>query len=190
MDASDVRMIVKEDVSRRVVMYKVHANGFHIVDEIAKNEQEWIPYEVIWETDDEETSIHYIEDHVYGVRYLFIQGEEVERVVSEVRGFIDVYTQEELIERFDRAKSKDDRIKELSYLAVGAPGGFDARFFDRIKRSLSHDDVDIRMHTIEVMSYIDWNEIRKLIQEISTSDPDETIRTAAASLARSYDNDR
>ncbi|MFE4359176.1 MULTISPECIES: hypothetical protein [Streptomycetaceae] len=140
--------------------------------------------EVAWELGP--FHIHYAEEHPYGVRFVMVTGEDrsdVDGATDLLARFLQPVSADDLLRAVDEADSIEDRRASLVRAGVGAPLTLDEPFFRRITDAMCDRTGEIREGGLWAAVYAFWPELLPLIAEMGTSDPEESLRDQAASVA-------
>lgn len=114
---------------------------------------------------------------------------------AEVREFENVLRQNmNLVEESDLlaafAKSEPGskgQILSLLRLGFGAPLSFDQRYFDQLATAAQNARSEIRIAALRGMIYTEWPQFRPVLQNIASSDSDESVRELASQIVAIYD---
>jgi hypothetical protein len=140
------------------------------------------PEEKIWLTEDERSSIHFIEDHVLNVNYIAVEGEKKEKIAAQIRARLRALDMDDLERLFDEAEDADDWIAAIYRVAASTSGTCDAELLSFYRRALEHDDPEVRRAAIYAMAYPAWKEFRPILEETKAKDPDPRVRDYAAEM--------
>lgn len=183
----NIRIALKQNVVRTMVIKAAYCNKWMSFEQILRSESN--PYEIIFVTKpNKNTFIHYIEDFVIEVAYLWIEGEEADRVISEAENSLDCYSWSEITDEYDRAENDLQKIKAIYKAGVTAPYlKFDPeckKFFDR---TLLETNPQIRTATILAMGYMSWPEWKEVLRDLQATDPDTEVCQSAFSMLESLE---
>lgn len=138
------------------------------------------PFELVYLVGDGKTSVHYIQDEIIGLDYIFIRGDECEAIAELVRSRVDTIAVKDAI---DFARNNTDRefVVNASYI-LGATGSstFNQDVFDLLTGFLKHDVADARHGALLAIGYLEWPEFIPHFKPLF-DDPDETVRDVAKS---------
>ncbi len=169
-------------------MYKITRFTTWIFSETASRDTDNnIPFELMWKTKDEETTIHYIEDELVQFSYIVVKGKDVDKVVSKICSKIEVYSNEEIFRKFIDATNRSEKMKAVAYLGVASPYKFDAQFFELLQTAFSDVDSEVRRTAVWCIGYASWPEFKETLDRLAKSDPDELVREHAGYLAAAYE---
>jgi hypothetical protein len=118
-------------------------------------------YEIIWTTQDQQTSIHYIEDFLINVNYILAKDQEAEKVIEQVRSVLPTYNWQDIQAKWTQAGNTGERVQSIYYAAIVAPQTFDQAVMDFFEVAPSHSDTDVRLAVIVATGYLGWSELRK-----------------------------
>lgn len=178
-----MRIVLKEEATRKTVARDITSIGFTLQYEQQQDKEKRIPYEVVYIQQNLDTSIHYVEDFVYGENYLLLQGANTAQLAEKIQQLLPVYNRKELLEMADKTAAAPEYLKAMTNLIVGAPAEYDREFFIRMEKALQHPASDFRYSLIERMGYLNWMDVANLLGNIAIRDDSEDVRTAAKSLS-------
>ena len=180
-------LIIKPHVKKGIFLNRFLDNDWMLWGENPRSDV--APYEVVWTSEDELSSIHYIEDHMVNIRYLQIKSEKVDAITDFVQTLFpdELYRSNQIFQMVDKAESPKVQARGLAYLAVSAPSEFDQSYYDLFDQALQSPDIDLRLATLLVLSYVEWAPIKRLVREVSLKDQDKQVREAASTILKSYD---
>ena len=185
MKAQKIRFPLKELVSENEIYTAALRHDWLWWDKTLANEDN--PYEVVWITDDEKNTIHYIDDHLINLRYLVVQGEAVDEIAKQIHSSLATYTREEIRQTVEEATTRDQYIHAIYQVGIAAPQDYDPELFEWFKIGLSNPDAKVRKATILAIGYVGWLEFRAVLQELKTNDPDQSVRQRASILLEGYE---
>lgn len=147
------------------------------------------PYEIIWSTDDEETRVHYIQDHAIEIAYFFVEGQAYEDVAREVQAMLAhyVYTKEDIIGMWHQAQTQSEKINAMYHVGAASPSSFDEDYYHLFQQAFADPDPEVRLAGVWAASYVAWSNMQELIRTVQTDDENSEVRDTAASLLRTYD---
>ena len=185
MKAQKARFLLKESVSEDEIYTAALNNDWLWWDKTLSSEDN--PYEVVWITDDEQKTIHYIEDHLINLRYLVAQGNDVEQLVEQIHSSLATYNKEEIRQLVEKATTRDEQVSAIYQVGIAAYQDYDSDFFELFKIGLSNPDAEVRKAAILAVGYVGWSEFREILQHLKTDDPDLTVRERASIMLEGYD---
>jgi hypothetical protein len=144
------------------------------------------PREDVWRSRDESTWLHEVEDHVTGLRYLVLRGEEVDAIVRRLRRLVRTVTHSDALRALDDAENAEDKLLALYQLGAAAPDHANSRVAAALRRTLDDDDPDLRHAAVVAIAYTGWPELEEAVRAASEADPSETVRSAARRLLQAY----
>jgi hypothetical protein len=145
------------------------------------------PREDVWRTIDNTTWLHEIEDHVTGLRYLVVRGDDVEDYVRRLRDQLATVTHTDALEALADATG-EDKLMALYQLGVAAPPGGNQRVAAALKKELlEDDDKDMRHAAVIAIAYTGYPELKDAVKQASEEDDSEAVRSAAKGLLDAYD---
>jgi hypothetical protein len=185
MKAQKARFLLKESVSEDEIYTAALNNDWLWWDKTLSSEDN--PYEVVWITDDEQKSIHYIEDHLINLRYLVAQGDDVEQIIKQIHSSLDIYNNAEIRQLVEKASTRDEHICAIYQVGIAASQDYDSEFFELLKIGLSNPDAEVRKAAILAVGYVGWSEFREILQHLKTDDPHLMVRERASIMLEGYD---
>lgn len=145
------------------------------------------PREVVWMTQDKETTIHIIEDHFIEMSYLVIRGPNSSVVATKLQSFPEVLNQEDVLIRLN----EDLDMEELKYTifaaAIAASSDDRESLINAFRDIFNHQNTSIRLIGLEAASYVDWSEMKELVEHVSRSDPSKQVKQYSYALLDAYD---
>jgi HEAT repeat protein len=96
-----------------------------------------------------------------------------------IRRHLKVFTVDEILEEAKRAKTRDDWIYVAYELAAAAPGDYDPRVVQVLERALESESPDVRRAAIIAMGYLEWPQLRPLLERVREKDPDPAVHNEA-----------
>lgn len=179
------RIVLKDIVTQKDVTLLAGQRDWLWWEEYPQTEQQ--PYEKIWITEDEKTSIHYIEDFVVGLNYIMIKGAAVNEISEIINKMLGTYSETDIKSSLNDAKTTEDTIKAINHIAVTASEEYNEEVFKLFEQALEHKDSEVRKATIMGMGYPGWHEFKALLEKLQQSDTDEEVRKHAGFLLEGYD---
>jgi hypothetical protein len=173
-----VRAIVKTNVSLQKVDSLAWDENWYLHNFIPPTEED--PYEKIWKTQDEQATIHYIEDSLIDIRYFLVEGKSREEVLEKIRSSLETFERYEIIEMIKTAVEPIQYVHAIYHVGVAATQKYDPEFFEIFKAAFSHSDVKVRNAAILSTGYVGWQEFQEPLELLKTSDPDPIVREFAA----------
>lgn len=142
------------------------------------------PFEKIWLANSGQTTIHYLEDRLIGVRYLLLEGKAQPETASQIREAIAVYAEADITAMFDQARGPKSLIRALRQMgAASQPAIVIPAWCQRIEKAARHESPDVRYAAVLALAYTGWRTLRPLLEELAADDPDPDVqKTAAAAL--------
>jgi hypothetical protein len=172
-----LRVVIKESTSRDDINRLAWKKNWIFHDLMPRSEKS--PYEKIWLTPDEKTAIHYIEDDLIDIPYLLIEGENQEKLVSEIEFSIGTYNLPELHEMLQKATNRDEYIRSIYRIGAAINQEYNPELFKDFQTLMYHPEVDVRKAAIFATTYVGWVEFKEPLQQLRTSDPEPSVRNFA-----------
>jgi len=173
-----VRAIVKENVSLQKIDSLAWDENWYLYNFIPPTEEE--PYEKIWKTQDEQTTIHYIEDSLINIRYFLVEGKSREEILEQIRSSLETFEKDEIVEMIKNSVEPIQYVHAIYHVGVAATQNYDSEFFELFKSAFCHSDVKVRNAAILSTGYAGWQEFQQPLDLLKTSDPDPIVREFAA----------
>jgi HEAT repeats len=145
------------------------------------------PFLKAWLTQNEETGITYIENHLVNVPYIVIRGKNQEQVAKALSASFCFYDVDKLcnfIHSDPKDKSQLARAICLFGIAVGEEK-FNANYFSCFEFCLSHPNSDVRRAAMLAVSGVGWPEFKSILERIRDNDPDLELRNYATTTLES-----
>ncbi len=189
MVAHSPRLIFKDPQKDRSLSRLMGDWDWFLAEEIPEDLENKVPFELIWESADGETTIHYIDDLYVKFPYIVVLGNERDKIISLIQEKLDVYTKEELLELIDSANTQLEKKWAVSHLGVGVPSTYDQDFFARFQRVMADEDPEVRRAAIWMFTYVGWPELRPLLEQAKENDPHHLVRQNAESVLAAFDSE-
>ncbi|TPN83943.1 hypothetical protein FHK87_18435 [Aquimarina algicola] len=168
-----------------------------VVDTFAYNEY-WLwndtikasesnPYEVIYQTEDEKNIIHYIEDHLLGVHYLLLRGEQLDELTKIIHSKLEVFKIQELFELISKETSIPDLIQYIYFVAVASPSNFKDDYYENYRELLFDINENVKLAAIGGLGYIEWKEFREDLVKVFENDESKKVRASAETMIKGID---
>jgi len=135
-------------------------------------------------------SLHYVEDPVSLNSYVVARGFEqtaVDALARLAEERLDTWSLDELLIAVDQPAEPLDRARAMIRAGVGAPEGFDQRFFDRISAATTDPDPMVREAALYATAYSPYPKYRAILELAAREDPDQQRRDDAWILLESFD---
>ncbi|MFE6867522.1 HEAT repeat domain-containing protein [Kitasatospora sp. NPDC057692] len=162
--------------------------GWELVREIARDKQEGVDGQLIWLGPDD-VSLHYVVDALSGIGYTVLAGPgrtAVEPFVGPVLDHLRPWTLPELFERLDEADEPRERVRNILRIGLAAAAAFDEEVFRRISGTYADSEPRVRLAGLWAATYTGYPQFLPRIREIASHDPDESLRSRAASIATAF----
>jgi hypothetical protein len=86
----------------------------------------------------------------------------------------------------NEAKSPEDYISVIYRMAVAAPPFLDSRYFKLFEQVLANQNAKVRDAAVLAIGYVGWPEFRNILEQMKTSDPDQSVQESAAIMSDGY----
>jgi len=135
-------------------------------------------------------NLHYVEDRIIVMCYVFISGgigNIVAGYTRMIKNAIDVVPFAEILEMVDTETDPLRFGSEIIRLAVAAPSAYDADVFTRISGALRHPDDRVREMAALATTYSSYAEFRPLLRMVVENDPVQRVRENTATVLEAFD---
>jgi len=102
------------------------------------------------------------------------------RYADLIERFVQPLTQDELLAAIASAQTAPDRARAVVSAGLGAPIGYDARFFEQISAAMFDEDREVRAAGLAASSYAFWPQYREPLAAMAEFDEDAELREEAA----------
>lgn len=174
--------LVTRDEDRQDAIERVASEQYWILDEVVQRSAER-PFEMVWITEDEEVSIHFVDDFVLGLPYVLVRGEHKDEVVALLHDELDTVDRAEVLDRGLAAKSDDDLVMAVYLVAASASSSFDPELFEVVARAASADAPPARAAAAVALGYVEWPEGEEVLERLAADEAPEVAEVAAGVLA-------
>ena len=151
-----------------------------------ENRANIVPYSLTWLTSGKETKIIYVEDYIVDFPYLIVDGQEVESISKLIKSHFDIYSQAEIVQKVQTARTEQEQIDAIFRLALVAPNKFDSKFFELFQIGFNHASPEVRAKTLKACAYTEWKEFIPCINKIRNQDSDEMVKNQAEIISKAY----
>lgn len=145
-----------------------------------------IPYELIYSDSERQTWFHYIDDFISELRYVVVEGRDVEEGAEHVAENLPVHSDADLLAWVTAAENPKELAAAVRHLAIIAPKKCDPQVLSGFLRGLRHADPAVRVISIHACGYPAWPELKPAIRQIKDSDPDRRVRDTARRMLDVY----
>jgi hypothetical protein len=143
--------------------------------------------EIIRRTDDENTFVHYVEDSVMGVKYIFFEGKNASKEFKAAENEFDFYAWGDLIEQFKNSVDLPPKIHSIYNLSVLTSSEYDKSQMEFFTDLVFKDpDEQVRLAGIAGISYVDWAQFQNLLKDLEKNDESQAVRNSARKMLESY----
>ncbi|MEU4195260.1 hypothetical protein AB0E69_25400 [Kribbella sp. NPDC026611] len=159
-------------------------------DEIerAAAELDWVPRQNgeldTWSTSDLETSIRHVTTHPTGLPYLIVQGPDAVLIEYQALGLLGSWSLAEALTALAVAPPGPDRRTALLRVALAAPRTPHPNVEGDFVLTAADADPATRRAVVDAVGYLRWPSLLALVERLRTTDPDPTVRAAAAAFRR------
>jgi len=163
------------------------AAGWDLVDE--REESESSNHELIYRPDeeDEKNTIHYVEDQFVRVRYALARGPDAAALAEALQERFDYMDQEELLKLAEKDRDDLQTMVDglMSATVLGDQAGH-ARLAKLVEKRLGHENSAVRRAALISVSWLEWPDFRKTVEQLAKDDRAKDVREDAENLAESY----
>ncbi|MFC8798765.1 HEAT repeat domain-containing protein [Promicromonospora sp. NPDC057138] len=171
-----IRLVPQESVGREEIELHASRNGWTLID---AGPQDGTLFEQIWVPADLEAGIHWVEDDLFKVDYIAVEGPDRERAVASLRAELPLHTAASLAEA--GSQSIDALIKALRMLGIQYKDQpVDADALDLLRRALADPEPIVRRTALLAAALLDWPELEAPLEHASLHDDDAVVRDEAA----------
>ncbi|GGO94890.1 hypothetical protein [Wenjunlia tyrosinilytica] len=181
------RHVLRPDVTADHVDEVARSLDWPLVHQQDRDREAGVDGQLIWQGP--EVSLHYIVDATSGIGYVLLAGkdeEAVEPAARQVVARLAPWTLEELFAAFDKADTARDRAQFALRIGLAAPKDFDEGVFRRIGAALSDQEPKVRYAGLWASTYTGWTEFVPVMENIALNDPEEYVRSRAASILEAF----
>lgn len=171
-----IRLAPEESVGREEIALHASQNGWTLIDAGAQDSE---PFEQIWVPAGLEAGVHWVEDDLFQVNYLAVEGPDRDRAVASLRTELPLHTTASLAE--SGKQGGDALMKALRMLGIqcaGEPSDDDSSAL--LRRGLADPEPIVRRTALLAASILDWPELEAPLEQISQHDGDVVVRDEAA----------
>jgi hypothetical protein len=186
MKSSWLRVALKENVSESDFDQTAWKYGWLWSEDVLPTAEN--PYEIIRTTRNNQTSIHYFDDHLINARYIIVDGveEEAHDVYKKICSELDVYKYEDVECLVNNAINAESFIDAIYRVAIAAPSTYEPRYFQLFEKVLAFSDSKVRDAAILAIGYVGWPEFREILEKIKKTDTHPTVRESATVMLDGY----
>ena len=153
-----------------------------------ENRANIVPYSLTWLTSGKETKIIYVEDYIVDFPYLIVDGQEIESISKLIKSHFDIYSQAEIVQQAQTARTEKEQVEAIFRLALIAPNKFDSKFFELFQIGFNHPSPEVRAKTLKACAYTEWKEFIPCVEKIRNQDSDEIVRNEAEIIFKAYES--
>lgn len=144
------------------------------------------PLEIVYRDADATFSLHYFEDHLIGLRYIIVVGEDVDDVVDVVRDELRTVDLPEALAMFGRAGTGEEVSLGIRRVAIAAGPDRDPAVVNAFSSAMDHEAAMVRGTAIFAMGYVEWPELVPLLRDAAANDSDQEIRADARLMLEGF----
>lgn len=158
-------LIIDSSISSAEIMKKFYFFRWDWRDEI--EETKTSPWTSFFEEDETETTIYWRQENkpFSTARYFYLEGEEIEAVVEQLRANIPLFSSEDLIAQL---KEENDTLKrkaaiyQLGICWCGQP--FQAHIYEVFHQVLAKEQWEVKIAALNAMAWLGWSKMDSLIE--------------------------
>lgn len=175
-----LRLVLAPDVSDEDVS-RLAGREDWLLQRIDPGDEE-SPFEKVWITGDERSSIHYLLDPMHDIPYLTVRGERETELLQAIRDGLPVLEGEQLAKGFDAADGKWDKVDALYRIGLGAPLTKDDALLQRLDQGFRDEEFDVRVAAALASFFAGWPELRERLERLREDDNEEVREAAEGAL--------
>src|SRR5215471_2057533 len=178
------RLVFRSASNYQEVLSFADSLGLLKLYEITGRPGELVIREVGWQIDPG-LELFYVEEVRTASSFVQVMGDDAEDVEDITRALeirFSPLTPDELVNAVDISASVEDRAHAVLQAGLGAPRQFDRRFYERIKAAMESADDHLREAGIWAASFPLWDELRTVLEQIESDDPDKRLKRAAKAI--------
>ncbi|MFC8798471.1 hypothetical protein ACFT2C_12125 [Promicromonospora sp. NPDC057138] len=182
------RMVLRGWGSADEVMTFAAEGGFELIKDEADDAADGIVREVIWQVT-AGIVLQYAVDGRAGCSVFVLAGapaDDVQGIAESIEQGLHPWTLKELLAAVDKAKGAEETCAAVLRAGIGAPFGFDRRFYKRLRKAVRSDDAAVRRAGVWATSYSRWAELRPDLEAVASADPDPELRRDAEVILDHY----
>lgn len=146
-------------------------------------------YEEVWTNKAQTLAVHYVEDPVLSMSFIWVRGSNIDPLVSELANEISLFYPEELIERAYITKDHNEQVDNLYRLAITFPK-YDPQVYEIFKRYATEPPNQLlRQAALNAMAYRAWPELRAVVETATKEDESDEVRQTATELLPVWKDD-
>lgn len=138
-------------------------------------------HDEVWLTSDERNAIHWIDDPTVGLRFVWVSGPDLGKLLFHIGRRLPAYEDGELIEAAYEPMTHDESVDALFRIAVAFPN-YVPEAHQVYTAYFEHPDPLIRKATVQAIAYRLWDESVDLLEKFATEDLDEDVRAFARDI--------
>ena len=179
-------LVLHRDVTHKDFKKFAKKNGLKWVKTYEQSEDD-VLFDDIWSTKDRESLIHYIDDPIMEIKYVWVQGKDLLDLVVEIVNKLPVYdSDEQLSIALDENLEHDDIVDILFCLAIAFPN-FHPDVLNVFKHYLeNHPNPMLRKATIHAIGARYWEQSIPLLTKIARNDAEQEVRDFALEILQEH----
>lgn len=144
-------------------------SGFYLIDFFSPSDK--AAKSTIWSSDNEQTSVQYVEEQLINIRYLIIKGKDREKIFTHMCNSLDIITYDEIKQIVQNesyfAENSEEYIEAIYHLGIIAiPGNYDDELFALFEKVLSHSNAEVRNAGIIAIHFAGWRQFKEPLEQM------------------------
>jgi hypothetical protein len=183
------RYLLRDGVGEDDVAAFAAEHGWDLVSRDVADRERGTEHDTMWSTRDRVT-FHYHEDGAARRPYVYLAGRDlakVEHFRDVVDGRLNPLQDAELLSDVSAQPPGPKRALAILLAGIGAPMGYDKRFFTVIAAAMKDDVAELRKVGVLASTYSPWPEYRPLLADLARDDADPEVRELAQATIRAFD---
>ncbi|MGA3525524.1 hypothetical protein [Melissospora conviva] len=157
-------------------------HGWRIDDRAIQAAAEEESPEFVWQAG-EGGRVRLIQSATLGRSYLVVSGDDATVLAAPIRDAFPVFSEAEIVNLLDAARSDDDRIAALGLAAAAGFARYDDRVYKAVRAAMEETDALVRLAALTAAFYLRWRQFEPLVERLGESaDASENVRITARNL--------
>ncbi|MFC5802032.1 hypothetical protein [Streptomyces formicae] len=189
------RLILKDWGSEEEVMQFGAEGGWEVLVDEASDIRQGIVRNVIWRVAPGLVLQYAVDSRSHCSAFVLIGSPEdsVQRLQESIERNLQPWTLKELVaavDKAERAQGAEELYRAVLRAGIGAPRGFDKKFFTCIRRAILGNDPRLRSAGIWATAYSRWPEFLPLLTDVARQDPVDSLRRDAQIILDHYNDEQ
>jgi len=125
--------------------------------------------------------LRFVDDAALRRQYIDIAAEPSEPIAAAINEELPAYDKQDWLKALDFGHPEKKVCQALHGLAATAVGPVDQGVVDATLRALEDDRRDVRLSGLKIPMYARWSEFLPVVTRLAKDDPNDWVRSAAAS---------